>query len=151
MKELQAELRAKQASIEEMSGSAKNARFKELEVRCKMAEQELARQKELSRMQARRGDRAGASRGRGGRTGHSGEHAPRRRLLRPLLLRRRRSLRREATRAPRPARAQAVEREEMVKALEEAHADEMMQKDVQLNAEKARRNLGSISPATAVL
>ena len=34
MKELQAELRAKQASIEEMSGSAKNARFKELEVRC---------------------------------------------------------------------------------------------------------------------
>ena len=39
----------------------------------------------------------------------------------------------------------------MVKALEEAHADEMTQKDVQLNAEKARRNLESISPATAVL
>ena len=33
----------------------------------------------------------------------------------------------------------------------EAHADEMTQKDVQLNAEKARHNLGSISPATAVL
>tara|TARA_B100000795_G_C22640034_1_gene376106 strand:+ start:372 stop:647 length:276 start_codon:yes stop_codon:yes gene_type:complete len=32
VRELQAELRAKQASIDEMSGSAKNARFKELEV-----------------------------------------------------------------------------------------------------------------------
>ena len=49
MKELQAELRAKQASIEEMSGSAKNARFKELEVRCRLSEQELSRQKEIAR------------------------------------------------------------------------------------------------------
>ena len=32
VRELQAELRAKQAAVEEMSGSAKNARFKELEV-----------------------------------------------------------------------------------------------------------------------
>ena len=32
VRELQAELRTKQASIDEMSGSAKNARFKELEV-----------------------------------------------------------------------------------------------------------------------
>ena len=49
MKELQAELRAKQASIEEMSGSAKNARFKALEVRCRLSEQELSRQKEIAR------------------------------------------------------------------------------------------------------
>ena len=34
VRELQAELRTKQASVDQTSGSAKNARFKELEVSC---------------------------------------------------------------------------------------------------------------------
>lgn len=52
LKEQQAEVRAKQSQISELSGSAKNARLKELEVQCAMSKQELMRQKELARMQA---------------------------------------------------------------------------------------------------
>ena len=52
LKEQQAEVRAKQSQVAALSGSAKNARLKELEVQCAMSKQELMRQKELARMQA---------------------------------------------------------------------------------------------------
>ena len=64
LRELQGELRTKDAKMAELGGSAKNARLKELEVRCKMSEAELLRQKELWRLaqQEREGRSARCSR-----------------------------------------------------------------------------------------
>ena len=144
-----------------MSGSAKNARFKELEVRCRLSEQELGRQKELSRMQARCMHALYACMW-ASRLQACAPHAHRMRTV-EISAPHVHCMQTRATRLPPLAsprtherstharthtacacactctHVQAGEHEDTLKALEEAHRAEVAQKQLQLHALSAER------------